>query len=267
MGMDEEILNLKNQLADLQHKLNLLEERRGTVRESVYNKVRSDYEERLREVEKQLKEKASAIKEVIKRIDGEIREVSAQKDGLEEQFEEIDLRHAIGEYTDEAYESMTSELKERIKELEHRLEKLNQDRRTYIELLGDETEPVEPATMDEDTKEEGFEITLEEVGEKEEQPVESVEEVLPEVPEEDKIAEEIFTGAEPSAETTEEVVTGQEAVQPEVEDDWLAGLEKELGVGGESIEEGLSIECPKCGFKNKPDAWYCENCGAELAHD
>ena len=35
MGMDEEILNLKNQMADLQQKLKLLEQRKGTVRESV----------------------------------------------------------------------------------------------------------------------------------------------------------------------------------------------------------------------------------------
>ena len=269
MGMDEEILNLKNQMADLQQKLKLLEERRGAVRESVYNKVKSDYEERLQGIEKQLKEKASVIQEEIKKIDDEIREISLQKEGLEEQFEEIDLRHAIGEYTDETYESMTAELKERIKELEDRLNQLNEDRKTFVELIGEAPEPVEEAVEEqaEEAKGDEFEITLEEVEEKEEEAKETAEGVLPEVPEEEKIAEEIFTGEEPSAETAEGVVTGEESVQPEVEDDWLAGLEKELGVSEEGTEEGSFIVCPRCGFKNKPDAWYCENCGAELSHE
>jgi hypothetical protein len=47
-------------------------------------------------------------------------------------------------------------------------------------------------------------------------------------------------------------------------------LEKELDEGSEISEkeeesgEFQTITCPKCGFKNKSDAWYCENCGTEL---
>ncbi|MEO0206677.1 MAG: zinc ribbon domain-containing protein, partial [candidate division WOR-3 bacterium] len=30
----------------------------------------------------------------------------------------------------------------------------------------------------------------------------------------------------------------------------------------EKKEEGIA--CPKCGYVNPPDSWYCEKCGAEI---
>jgi len=34
--------------------------------------------------------------------------------------------------------------------------------------------------------------------------------------------------------------------------------------GGEESEEEKELKCPKCGFVNMADSWYCEKCGAEL---
>ena len=66
---------------------------------------------------------------------------------------------------------------------------------------------------------------------------------------------------------TEKLVE-EKVEQVGVSDDWLSDIEKELDEDTEGTEEGegefQTIKCPKCGFKNKSDAWYCESCGTEL---
>lgn len=240
MGMDDEIIKLKNEREDILKKISLIEERRGTVRESVYQKVKGDYLTRLNQIDNALKDQASVITEKIRSIDEEIDNIRSQKESLEEQLEELELRHSIGEYTDEQYESMSQELKSHINQLEEKMEFLNNEKNTYSELVPETPQKEKPKKK---PKEDEI--------------------VLPEVPKEEKLTEELFESTETSAEKAGVVESSQESVKPEVEDDWLSGLEKELGIGEEK-EEITSIECPKCGFKNKPDAWYCENCGAEL---
>uniref|UniRef100_A0A7C4UAV0 Zinc ribbon domain-containing protein n=1 Tax=candidate division WOR-3 bacterium TaxID=2052148 RepID=A0A7C4UAV0_UNCW3 len=243
--IDDEIIRLKNEREETLKKISLIEERRGTVRESVYQKVKSDYIAKLNEIENALKEKSGVIVDKIKSIEDEINNLHSQKESLEEQLEELDLRHSIGEYTDEQYESMLQELKSHITQIDEKIEFLNNEKVAYSELA--------PGAVSEETKEE----------KPKKKKTKEDEIVLPEVPKEEKLTEELFESTEISAEKAGIVETSAESAKPEVEDDWLSGLEKELGIGGEK-EETAYIECPKCGFKNKPDAWYCENCGAEL---
>jgi len=270
--MKDEIINLQEERKNLLSKLQLLEEKKGTVKENVFNKVKSDYEKKLKEIEKQLSEKSGELSSQLEECLAKIKDIKSKKTSLDEQLEEIDLRHSVGEYTDDQHKSLTEELKNRINQLEEELEGLKKQEEELSSIVGET-----PREETEIPIEEGINIPLQ--GEEKKETLEEAgapEEVLPEVPEGEKLAEEIFTGEEATVEEANEVVPEEEAVKPETEEiereseeteeDWLAGLEKELGVD-ESKEEGEYIICPKCGFKNKPDAWYCENCGAELKHE
>lgn len=240
MGMDDEIIRLKNEREEILKKIALIEERKGTVRESVYEKVKGDYITKLNQIDNALRAQSNVISAKLKTIDDEIDNLRSQKESLEEQLEELDLRHSIGEYTDEQYESMAQELKSRINQIDEKTELLHNEKMTYAELVTETPQKEKPKRR---PKEDEI--------------------VLPEVPKEEKLTEELFEATETSAEKAGVVESSQESVKPEVEDDWLSGLEKELGIGEEK-EEAAFIECPKCKYKNKPDAWYCENCGAEL---
>jgi len=273
--MKDEIINLQEERKNLLNKLQLLEEKKGTVKESVFNKVKGDYEKKLKEIEKQLSEKSGELSSQLEECLAKIKDIESQKTSLDEQLEEIDLRYSVGEYTEDQYNSLTEELKNRIGQLEQELEELKKQEEELSSIVGET-----PKEETEISIEEGINIPLQ--GEEKEDvsgEASAPEEVLPEVPEGEKLAEEIFTGEEATVEELNEVVPEEEAVKPDVqkseepkaesketEEDWLAGLEKELGVG-EGKEEEEYIVCPKCGFKNKPDAWYCENCGAELKHE
>ena len=92
-----------------------------------------------------------------------------------------------------------------------------------------------------------------------------------------KSGEQLFDlSKEKAEETTEKESSGG---SPD-DEDWLSSLEQELNEEAEEKKvektekaekaekkdgEELVSMCPKCNYKNRPDAWYCENCGSELS--
>ncbi len=84
---------------------------------------------------------------------------------------------------------------------------------------------------------------LEEKIESEEKELEIEEHIL-----EEKVPEEV---------TLDELLPEEEAVKPEPEVE-----EKEVKAKKPASEKGVA--CPKCGYINTPDSWYCEKCGAEI---
>ncbi len=272
-NLDSKIDELLTQQNELKEKISLLEEKKGTVRESVFNKVKNDYEERLMKIESQLKGQSSYMLDKYKKFKEDTKEIQGKKDEVESKIEETDLRHSVGEYSDEEYEKLVGDLKSELQGVEEQYNTLTKEMEKIKRILdtvgvniAEEKIPQEGAL----TKEEEISI------EKEKEETE-----LPDVSEAEKLAEEIFSGDETTAETTEGVEAGKTEVSlPEGDDEnWLEGLEKELSIGEEEESKGTEkksedkkktetvegIKCPKCGFINKPDAWYCEKCGAELS--
>jgi hypothetical protein len=315
--MSEDVAAIKAAIEDVKEKLSKIEAKKGSIRDSVYQKVKKDYEVRLQELNGQLAGKKELLKESLKDISEKKQPLKSKLDVLQEQLEEIELRHSIGEYSDAQYDSMSGEIKEKMLEIESDLESIKKEEKNTKDLLGKEGLDVE----------EGFEDFIE--GKKEEEEVsekeESEEEPLPEVAEENMIAEELFTGNEKTVEESESVMSAASAAEEEnkallevekgesqgeeqlfdlsgekeeeeiekeasgdsqEEEDWLSSLEQELNEEAEEgkktdkvvkaeetaiagkVEkeegEGLFSICPKCNYKNSPDAWYCENCGSEL---
>jgi hypothetical protein len=308
--MSEDVAAIKGAIEDIKEKLKKIENKKGSVRDSIYKKVKEDYEKKLKELNGQLVGKKELLKESLKEIAGKRKPLKSKLDDLQEKLEEIELRHSIGEYTDEQCESMSQEIKEKMELIEGDLDNIRKEEKETKELLG------EGAVDLEELEEEEIE-EKEEKKEKEE--IEEIEgEPLPEVSGEDKIAEELFTGEEMTAEENESVLSNVSSAIEEKDanfesgeelfdfseeevgstdnkatekhstgasgEDWLSSLEQELNETTEKEdskitkkeEKGQKEEkkdkvdelvclCPKCNYKNRPDAWYCENCGSELS--
>ncbi|MBN1694916.1 hypothetical protein JW879_05915 [candidate division WOR-3 bacterium] len=305
--MSEDVAAIKAAIEDIKEKLSKIEGKRGSIRDSVYQKVKRDYEVRLEDLSGQLAGKKESLKESLKEITTKKKPLKSKLDVLQEQLEEIELRHSIGEYSDAQYDSMSGEIKEKMSEIEKDLESIKKEEKETKELLGEHGIEVEEEAEPE-------EVEGEQEEDKEEE--EEKQEPLPEVSEEDMIAEELFTGEEKTVEESESVISNASSAEEEnkalletregnpkrgaelfdlpkekerakkepeggsaEEEDWLSSLEQELneeaeqekgagktekeGKAEKSDEELVSI-CPKCNYKNRPDAWYCENCGSEL---
>jgi len=273
--LDKKIDELLTQQKELNKKFSLLEEKKGTVRESVFKKVKDDYTGRLKDIEFQLKEQSSYLVEKYNKFKDDSKDIQVKKNEAEAKIEETELRHSVGEYPDEEYKKLTEELKSELQGIDEQYNTLTQEMEKIKEILDTIGVGAEEA---EEKEEEKTEVVEEETPVKEEEEninieKEEKETELPDVSEAEKLAEEIFSGDETTAEVTEGVETKKAE-----EGDWLEGLEKELSIGEEEnkapekeakdkekAEAVEGIKCPKCGFMNKPDAWYCEKCGAELS--
>ena len=313
--MSEEVAQIKSAIDDVKEKIKKIEGKKGSIRDSVFQKVKEDYEKRLKVLSEQLAGKKESLKETLKEIATKKQPLKSKLDELQEQLEEIELRHSIGEYEDGQYESMSGEIKEKMGTIEGDLDSIKKEEKETIDLLGEPVDVIdEEAVAEKIEEEESKEEKKEDSKEKE-----TEEEPLPEVSEENMIAEELFTGKEQTAEESESVIPDV-AVDKEFqkekkedkaelfdmakeksgakdeekstggsaeEEDWLSSLEQELNEEAEEKEKEVNEDkkadkevkeekeekdtgnelvslCPKCNYKNKPDAWYCENCGAEL---
>jgi len=159
----------------------------------------------------------------------------------------------------------------------------------------EEEEVVEEEPLPEVSKEN---MIAEELFTGKEQTIKEKENVLSDVPASEEEKDSFLEGQEEEAKSDEKLfdlsegkvgeTKGQKVAEKKPsggsaeEEDWLSSLEQELNEEAEEKvkkegkaekvekaeknggEELVSL-CPKCNYKNKPDAWYCENCGSELA--
>ena len=147
----EELAELGAERGAIRERLELLETRRDTVSEEVYARVRGDYERRLAELDRAaapLLERARAeyarLRSVLDRLEAEVRQ--SQLD-----LEELDLRHELGEFTDEEHASRRRELERALAEQQMRLEEAGKLRDRFVEAAGSEevlaAPPPSPGTV------------------------------------------------------------------------------------------------------------------------
>ena len=231
--MEKKRRNLKEieaQRSDVIDKLRKIEEKKTTVSIEVYTKVKKDYENKLKKIEDKLTEHIDAIKEEVNDLKGKEEELLGQQKEINLKVEEIELRYSIGEYNDESFKKMRKENDEGLKVLSAELQKLRDQIKWYedfVEIKG---------------LEESLELKKEVEPQKE---LEIEEHIL-----EEKPAEGIKLN---------EILVHEEAVKPEV-------LQDEEITSEQPVEpkKEKGVPCPKCGFVNTPDSWYCEKCGAEI---
>jgi len=217
---------------DIVTKLKRIEDKKLTVRVEVYDKVRKEYEKKLKDIEEKLIENIDLVKREIANLGEEENTLKEQEKEINLKIEEFDLRYSIGEYSDDKFTELVDEDKRTLQEITDKLQKLQVRRKwleSFVEIKGLE----KVVETKEEPKEEKV-VT-----------VEIDEHILEKkLPEEGKKMDEILVEEIALTETIE-------------------GAEKTTAAPSEQKKD-KGVACPKCGFMNTLDSWYCEKCGAEI---
>src|ERR687897_2264652 len=88
---------------------------------AVRQRVRGDYEGRLQSVMEQLRGRGAAITEELERHHASQAELDRERRAAEEALAEAEVRHAVGEYTEDEWRRVSEESRREIEQLRGRL--------------------------------------------------------------------------------------------------------------------------------------------------
>jgi ribosomal protein L40E len=166
---------------------------------------------------------------------GELTELLHKQKEIKLHLEESELRYSIGEYSEDKFNEFEKEAKKDLAEIQEKIKRLEERIKWCEGFIGtaklEETPAIEGVEKKTTSQKEANieELTIDE-------------HILEEkIPDEVKKLDELLVETNALSESAEE----KEPVK----------VKKEK-------EEGIS--CPKCGYTNPPDSWYCEKCGAEI---
>ena len=249
-----------------------LESKRANTSDSVYQRVRSDYQTRLQDVSNKLAERAGDLRESIDVLSARLDEVSRQETQQREARQEAELRAAVGEYTEKQWKEIggawDKELARLVKEkagVEGQLAELNRiytltvtDRpgegggsgraaetlsRTPISPTVPRTAIPEPPTLNAPSRVE--------------QP--TAHQPPPASQPGRRTPFDEFPVLRPGGGTSVPAPSTTSAVATP------PAVPKTGGVHDPRSEQHKTLKCPECGASNYPTEWYCERCGGELA--
>jgi len=241
----EKLKAIEAERNDLLSKLKKIEEKKTSVSHEVYMKVKHDYEAKLKKLDENIAENRELVKMEMGHLKKEVGDLSQRHKDLKLQLEEIELRYSIGEYSEDKYKELGQEAKENFADVSEKIKKV-EERINWCEgLVGAEEVEEKPVIEEEEVAAEPA-IKEEEKEEKTEKAAEELtidEHILEEkLPDEVKKLDELLVETDALLEKEEPSVKEKPTK--------------------EKKEEGIA--CPKCGYINPPDSWYCEKCGAEI---
>jgi hypothetical protein len=286
---DTTIESLLQQRAQYEQWLARLDSAGDKAPPAVRAKVRSDYEARLRGVIDQLRGHGATIAEELDRHKRTQAGLDQQRRLAEEELAEAEVRHAVGEYTEDEWRRISDESSERLGRLRGELGGVGQEIARLAEvqgLIGGAPKPPAPAPTP---------VAVPPEPEPEPEPErEPVMEAAPPPPPAAKAAPKAAPAPARAPEITHGTPPGDElaflkSVAPEEE-------RKPAPAGGQSRRHSnpgpsgtaatraseapsttgqsaapakagaaKTLKCAECGTLNRPTEWYCERCGAELA--
>ncbi len=266
---------------------------------AVRAKVRSDYESRLRGVIEELRGHATTIAEELDRHKGTQAGLDQNRRGAEEELAEAEVRHAVGEYTEDDWRRISDQSGERLGQLRGELRAVGNEIARLSEVQGLIGGPpkaaVPPPAAPAPAAPPPIAIAYEPEPEPEPEPV--MEAPAPPPP---RPAPK--PAAAPSPAREPEITHGPpgdelaflKSVAPEEERRPVpapaaaqARRASNPGPSGSSATRmsdapattghapppgkpgaagvAKTLKCGECGTLNRPTEWYCERCGAELA--
>lgn len=140
----ESATKVKNQLELLQKRLAKMEEHRTQVSDSVYLKVKTDYELQIEEVRRNFEEKCREIEVELDQLGQAQREQEAELRKHEEVLEEARFRHTLGEFTEKKFKESEKDEKKEISAYQATLEIIKGTISQYEGILGTSYTPQEP---------------------------------------------------------------------------------------------------------------------------
>jgi len=282
----EELKDIEVQRTDIVTKLGKIEDKKHTVSAEVYEKVKSEYEDKLKTLDDRMTEHIDLIKEQVQEIEQEEHAILESEKEIKIHLEELELRFSIGEYSEDDYKSKKDEYEIKLKAGSDKKNSLD-ERKSWLgnfinlkdaeQTLAQDTEPspeVEPIL--EEKIEELSEEELEPIAENKSEDVKKPElEPIEEAPAEKstdgiEIEEHILEEKLPDEETKlDELIVEEETIPPTPIESQTENLpteeeKPEETAPKQTTEKDKAIACPKCNHLNTPDSWYCEKCGAEI---
>ena len=234
---------------------------------SVRERVRGDYQARLESVMEQLRGRSAAIAEELERQHASQAELDRERRSAEEALAEAEVRHTVGEYTEEEWRRHSEQSKRGIEQLRTKLRAIGSEIARLTEIQsqiagprGAAAPPPPPAPRA--TRPEALEQAPM-VTHVADEPVEPRAKPQPAAVPVDEMAflksvSDDVPARRPGARPSN---PGMPAVNPSAPNPAAASGGGSKGASGVA----KTLKCGECGTLNRPTEWYCERCGAELA--
>jgi hypothetical protein len=296
----ETIESLLEQRAQFEQWLNKLDSASNNAPTSVRQKVRGDYEARLRGVIERLRGHSATISGELERHRSEQAELDGQRRGAEEELAEAELRHAVGEFTEDEWSRIRSESEGRLGGLRDQLKSVGGEIARLAEVQSliagpaRPPEPPAPAPRAEPVVERNPPPPAPPEPEPEPEPPVAAAPQRPAprpapapapAPPEDELAflksvadDELKPAPAPTSRRpsnpggshpaqAQRVAEPPPAPAPTPAPAPAATASAAAPSGSKSGAPGVAktLKCGECGTLNRPTEWYCERCGAELA--
>jgi hypothetical protein len=129
-----------------------LESKRAATPEHVYNRVRSDYEQRLTAVREQLRERTGEIRSAVSGLKERLKQATEQETARVDEMHEAELRAVVGEFTPEQWELRKREVGVDLKRFADEKKKISDELNQLLLIIeqttenGDATPFTPPAT-------------------------------------------------------------------------------------------------------------------------
>ena len=252
---------------------------------AVRERIRGDYEARLQGVMEQLRGRGSAISEELERHHASQAELDRQRRAAEEALAESEVRHSVGEYTEDEWRRLSDQSRREIEQLRAQLRSIGAEitRLTQVQSLvaaprtaaPASTPPAaapRPAPKPEVIEQAPF---VTHVADPMADPAAPPPRTAPQPPppQSEPAAAEVdeltflksVSDEEPRAAPRRTAAGGSSSTAtsappraPEV-----AATPPSSGKAAAAVAK--TLKCSDCGTLNRPTEWYCERCGAELA--
>jgi hypothetical protein len=272
--------------------LSALESRKASTPDSVYQKVRADYQARLKEVSDRLGARAGELKSNIDSLAGKLEQISTEETAQHDVRQEAEVRAAVGEYTPDEWERLKQESEKELTRIardrtatETQLAELNRvfSMSTNPGVVGSiapapqivqtpaaPEAPSGPPKLTLSSEPNAMKRSSSSGWPQRDGDASSVISVSP-GPALDRVTPSKPIQAGPFNEfaglTQKTGTDDRETVKPEQPK--VATVTptkaKRGGLPDLRTEQQKTLKCPECGAMNYPTEWYCERCGGELA--
>lgn len=229
---------------------------------AVRQRVRGDYQARLQSVMEQLRSRGAAISEELERQHARQAELDRERRAAEEALAEAEVRHSVGEYTQDEWRRLSEESKREIEQLRSQLRSIGAEITRLTQIQGVITSPRGAAPPSPPPRPSRPEVV-------EQAPLathvaEPMEEMMPPEPEPagapvDELAFLKSVGPDDSR------PPGRRISSPGMQAPVAAPAVQTAAPSVSKAGVAKTLKCGECGTLNRPTEWYCERCGAELA--